>query len=124
VDIGDLQVTEAKLADNAVSTRTIQDGAVTFAKLSPAVQSRILKLEDDVEENEDGIAMAMAMSNIPQVNNPGQQFTLGVGMGVFRDSAAIAAGITAKITDNVHARVSIAGSDEGVGFGAGIGIGF
>ena len=41
--IADGAVTTAKLADNAVSTDKIQNGAITQAKLSAALQAKILK---------------------------------------------------------------------------------
>ena len=47
-DIANKAITEEKMADNSVSTRTIQDEAVTPEKLNPRVKQEIIDPEVSV----------------------------------------------------------------------------
>ena len=120
--IQDYAVTEVKLADNSVSTRTIQDGAVTMNKLGDDVIGRFQSIEDDVDNAFGGVALAMAMSNIPTLST-GKNFSFGVATGVYEGGVGFAVGANARFSDNVVGRLSGGGTDEGK-FGGGGGLAF
>jgi hypothetical protein len=64
-----------------------------------------------------GVATAMAMANIPQVE-PGKTFSLGVGAGSFGGQGAFAAGGSWRINDNLVIKTSVGSADRGK-FGVG-----
>ncbi len=111
------------------TTLTLDDSGATFADTTTGGPARVMGvadgvndfdavnmrqfngLVDDMEETQGGVASVAAMSNIPQVG-AGQNFSLGLGYGNFAGESAIAAGGSARITDNLVAKTSL-------GFGAG-----
>jgi len=107
-DLAANSVTASELADNAVDTAAIQDGAVTWDKLSSGVQDRI-------DENSEGVAIALALQNPDLVGN--ESFGISVNWGGFESSSAIgiaAAGVLGRDIFGAGDRLAIAG---GVGFG-------
>ncbi|WP_340620428.1 YadA C-terminal domain-containing protein [Xenorhabdus siamensis] len=68
-----------------------------------------------------GVASVAAMSNIPYSNNTG--FSLGLGLGQYRNGSAVALGIQDKLNENVSLRLSTSWNNSGSPvFGAGVGI--
>lgn len=81
------------------------------------------EVRDNQKEYRSGIASVAAMANIPVV--PGQTFTVGAGIGQFKDRTALAVGVGANISQNVAAKASVGFSnDSDAVVGAGIGFGF
>ncbi|OTA18156.1 adhesin [Xenorhabdus beddingii] len=70
-----------------------------------------------------GIASVAAMTNIPFSNI--NRFSVGVGLGQYRDGSAIALGAQAKLTEKVNVRASTSwNNSEGAVLGAGVAIGW
>ncbi|MEX0444812.1 YadA C-terminal domain-containing protein [Xenorhabdus sp. SGI246] len=68
-----------------------------------------------------GVASVAAMTNIPYSNNTG--FSLGLGLGQYRNGSAVALGIQDKLNENVSLRLSTSWNNSGSPvFGAGVGI--
>ncbi|MEQ1446290.1 YadA C-terminal domain-containing protein [Acinetobacter schindleri] len=80
------------------------------------------KLDSQKNEYRAGIASLAAMSNIPNVN--GQTFSVGFGIGQFRDQSAIAAGANWNLNEKVATKLSLGFSDSDFTGGAGIAFGF
>ncbi|RIA47416.1 hypothetical protein [Dichotomicrobium thermohalophilum] len=117
-DLGTDSVTANELANNAVDTDAIQDGAVTtdkiaddavtWGKLSPGVRDR-------VNENQEGVAIALALQNPDLVGN--ETFGMSVNWGGFESSNALGIAATGVLGHDLFGggdRLAIAG---GVGFG-------
>ena len=73
--------------------------------------------------------MAIAMSNIPSITDPNEDFRIGMGLGFFENNLGYAAKISARFQDkrnpysqtNTIGSLSVAGSTEGgVAIGAGM----
>ncbi len=106
--IEDLAVTTEKIADGAVTTAKIADDAVTWDKLAPGVRDRI-------DENSEGVAIALALQNPDLVGN--ETFGMAVNWGGFDSSNAIGIAATGVLAHDLLGggdRLAIAG---GVGFG-------
>jgi hypothetical protein len=80
------------------------------------------KLDSQKNEYRAGIASLAAMSNIPNVS--GQTFSVGFGIGQFRDQSAIAAGANWNLNEKVATKLSLGFSDSDFTGGAGIAFGF
>lgn len=80
------------------------------------------KLDYQKNEYRAGIASLAAMSNIPNVS--GQTFSVGFGIGQFRDQSAIAAGANWNLNEKVATKLSLGFSDSDFTGGAGIAFGF
>jgi len=85
-----------------------------------ALNSRLGGFADDIDSNTAGIAMATAMSNIPQLS-ANKKFSLGLAFGTFEGESGYAAGVNVRITDQLVGRASVGGTSEG-GFGGGAGL--
>ncbi|AVO22861.1 adhesin [Erwinia phage vB_EamM-Bue1] len=78
---------------------------------------------EDQKEYRSGIASVAAMSQIPVV--PGERFTVGAGIGQFKDRTALAVGVGMNVSSRVQAKASVgfANGDDAVA-AAGFGFGF
>jgi len=117
-DLAANSVTASELADDSVDTAAIQDGAVTtekladdsvtWGKLAPGVRNRI-------DENSEGVAVALALQNPDLVGN--ESFGLSVNWGGFSGSNAIGIAATGVLGRGIFGpgdRLAVAG---GVGVG-------
>lgn len=80
------------------------------------------KLDSQKSEYRSGLASLAAMSNIPNVS--GQTFSVGLGIGQFRDQSAIAAGANWNINEKLATKLSVGFGDSDFTGGAGIAFGF
>lgn len=81
VDLADNAVTSGKIADGAVTSAKIADGAVTYDKLGADVQGMIGGVNGHLSDLDAGVAMALAMANVPMVQ--GKALSLGVAAGFY-----------------------------------------
>ena len=96
-NIQDMAVTNAKLANNAVATRNIQDmavttvkiqnRAVTMDKLGADVIERFDDIDDYLSDLDSAIAMTTAVANIPGLIGD-QKFAVGFGTGFYNGEEA------------------------------------
>ena len=93
----------------------ISDNSTSIASLWEEVED----LEDDIEDMAAGVAMSLAMTNIPQLVGE-QTFSVGVGVGFYDSEGAGAIGINARLSDNAVGRASVAFGGGEVGGGAGV----
>ena len=111
IDVANMAITEAKIAD----------GAVTYDKLGADVHSRFDKIDKGLMEANSGVAMAMAMANIPQLSLTNKRYSMGLGVGHYNGRTAYSAGIAARLKKSAVVQLSIGSSSEGeTGAGAGV----
>ena len=121
--IGDMAVTTRKIGDMAVTTDKIADGAVTFGKLGAGVRKRITDLEEDVEDANAGVAMAVALASAPIVPSKNASFSIGGGM--FKNEYGGAARLAIRLDGNAYLTVNgTAGTNGQYAGGVGLEIGF
>ena len=112
-----------------MTTAKIASNAVTFDKLSTDVQSRFTSIDatnarqdEHLKELDAGVAMALALANVPMV--PGKLLSLGFGVGTFNGEEAGALKLSiAPPGENfvISAGGTVASGGEG---GAAVGIAF
>ena len=116
-------VTTRAIADKAVTTDKIADNAVTFGKLGAGVRKRITDLEEDVEDANAGVAMAVALASAPIV--PGKNASLSIGGGMFKNEYGGAARLAIRLRENAYLTFNGTASTDGLyAAGTGLGIGF
>ncbi|MBD2816330.1 YadA-like family protein [Xenorhabdus sp. Flor] len=96
-----------------------------FGTLQSYTDQKVNYLDNKIDRIEKranaGVASVAAMSNIPYSNNTG--FSLGLGLGQYRNGSAVALGIQDKLNENVSLRLSTSWNNSGSPvFGAGVGI--
>ena len=110
---------EGAIATNTASIGTamgmIGDNTTSIAGLWEEVKD----LEDDIEDMAAGVAMSLAMTNIPNLVGE-QTFSVGVGVGFYDSEGAGAIGVNARLSDNAVGRASVAFGGGEVGGGAGV----
>lgn len=117
-DLAANSVTDSELADDAVDTAAIQDSAVTTEKIADdAVTWDKLSsgVRDRIDENSEGVAIALALQNPDLVGN--ESFGMAVNWGGFDSSNALGIAATGVLGHDLFGggdRLAIAG---GVGFG-------
>lgn len=130
--------TQAKVAANSqqISTTTnqaasvakdLQDAKSVFAKQQTASNARFKSLSDKVEGNKkearSGVASAVAIASMPQVE-AGQKFMFSAGVGSFKDEQAVSVGASFHAgSATVKAGISESTNDD-LALGAGVGFGF
>ena len=85
--------------------------------------SRIVALEDEVDNLKGGVAMAIAMANAPVVSGGANNFSLSGGFGTYDGEMAASVKAAFMPVDNVAISASVA-TDFKEGFAAGGGVGF
>ncbi|HHR5881918.1 TPA: YadA C-terminal domain-containing protein, partial [Providencia alcalifaciens] len=95
--------------------------------LEQNMNGRLNSLDNKMDKNADranaGIASVSAMANIPYTNNT--NFSMGIGLGNYRNGNAAAFGGQYNVNDNVNIRSSISWNNEDSAvYGAGIAVGF
>ncbi|WP_052189649.1 MULTISPECIES: YadA-like family protein [Xenorhabdus] len=96
-----------------------------FGELQSYTDQKVNYLDNKIDRIEKranaGVASVAAMTNIPYSNNTG--FSLGLGLGQYRNGSAVALGIQDKLNENVSLRLSTSWNNSGSPvFGAGVGI--
>lgn len=112
IRIADNSITNAELANNSVSTRNIQDGAVTLSKLGNDVIQQFNSLEEQVDEANAGVALAMAMANVPSLSH-NRDYSIALAVGTFRGEVGYTMGFNARFSDELVSRVSVGGTSQG-----------
>lgn len=96
-------------------TRQLADHEQRISTLESQTNSRFSDLDkriDDNKRNADaGIAGVAAMANIPQVTDS-QTFAVGAGVGTREGESAIAVGFSARASQNVVLKASVAGDTQ------------
>ena len=69
------------------------------------------QIDDNKDRADAGIAGVAAMANIPQVTDS-QTFSVGAGVGTRSDEGAMAVGFSARASDHVVLKASVAGDTE------------
>ena len=113
-------VTTIKIAEGAITTGKIANGAVTLNKLGADVHQRFKRIDATLDKANGGVAMAMAMANIPTVSID-TTFSLGVGMGTFEGANSLAVGASLRISENLVTQMSVGMTDEDNAMGAALG---
>ncbi|WP_311748106.1 YadA C-terminal domain-containing protein [Proteus penneri] len=112
---------------NNVKKESIAYTDAKFNQIDNRINSSFQQLNDKIDENAKkanaGIASVAAMTNIPYVNY--QKFSVGAGLGNYRNGNAIAVGMQYKLNENTHVRASTSwNSSDSAVFGGGIAIGW
>lgn len=110
----------------AQNTADIANHEQRITTLESQTNARFGDLKNQIDKNEDkanaGIAGVAAMANIPQVQQ-GSTFSVGAGAGTREGENAVAVGFSARISENVITKASVA-ADTQSGFTAGVGVGY
>lgn len=116
--------TSAQVSQNQADIQNLNTAMEEQAAGTQRQFSEVRQQQDkDREEYRAGIASVAAMSNIPTV--PGHTFDVGVGLGNFANSTAVAVGAHYRPSENNVFKASMAMSNEGKGaFGLGYSYGF
>lgn len=144
-DIAPNTITEANLAagsvsggvggtitDESITGADIQDGSVGLVDLSASVQSQITgntaaigQIREDIQDLKGGVAMGLAMANVPGVPR-GKQFALGVGAGIYdgESAGAIKFSMAPKRFKKIQLNASVGYASDTVGAGVGVSYGF
>lgn len=96
-------------------TRQLVDHEKRISTLESQTNSRFSDLDKRVDDNkrnaDAGIAGVAAMANIPQVTDS-QTFAVGAGVGTREGESAIAVGFSARASQNVVLKASVAGDTQ------------
>ena len=106
----------SQLEDTRAELRTTQN---TVADNT----NRINKLEDKVNDNSYGIAMAMAMSALPPAYSVGE-FNIAGGVGNYDGKSAVAVGMGYRMSENVNFKFSVSHGGNKTGASAGVAYSF
>ncbi|WP_279355935.1 YadA C-terminal domain-containing protein [Enterobacter cloacae] len=100
----------------------VADNSQAISKMNNSFSS----LKDEVGENRKeanaGIAGAMAVAGLPQVN-ANQKFMVSAGAGTFNGESAVAVGASVNVNDNVVIKAGVSDDTEN-NFGGNVGVGF
>lgn len=100
--IQDLQFTDARY-DGVIGpagTPKAEDRAVTGRTVYEYVENRVGRIEEEVEEAKAGVALGVAIANIPDNFREGDLNTFGVGVGYYSGHSAVALGYQRRFSDN------------------------
>ncbi|WP_244967779.1 YadA-like family protein [Xenorhabdus budapestensis] len=118
--------TEKRILGDKETLKNANDYTDTrFGDLKSYTDQKFNDFDNKIDRTEKranaGVASVAAMSNIPYSNNTG--FSLGLGLGQYRNGSAVALGIQDKLNENVSLRLSTSWNNSGSPvFGAGVGI--
>lgn len=104
--------TNAKVAEHS---RTLANHEQRLGELERSTSSRFADIDKRIDDNKRsanaGIAAVAAMANIPQVTEY-QTFALGAGVGSREGESAVAVGFSARASQNVVIKASVAGDTQ------------
>lgn len=104
--------TNKRVADN---TAAIANHETRITSLEQQTSKGFSDLKRQIDDNKKGanagIAGVAAMANIPQVT-ANQDFSIGAGVGFRGDEQALAVGLSARASQNVVVKVSVAGDTQ------------
>ena len=108
-----------------IGANTVTDvevGKYNLATITTNIAAGIAANRDDIEINRSGIAMSVALSNLPTVKGPKGGWSLALGS--FESETAIAAGVHYNVGTNGTIKIGVANSSGGSSGGIGFGMGF
>lgn len=98
-----------------VNTAQITNHETRIGNLESVTNSKFRNIDKRFDETDRHIDAAVsgvaAMSNIPQVTES-QKFAVGAGVGAHGDQSAIAVGFSARASENVVVKASVAGDSQ------------
>ena len=114
--IAEQKATQKKTDDTvAAHSRQLADHESRLGALESNTNSRFSDLKNRIDDNkreaDAGIAGVAAMANIPQVTES-QTFAIGAGAGTREGESAIAVGFSARASQNVVVKASVAGDTQ------------
>ena len=121
--IQELQFTDARY-DGVIGpegTAKAEDRAVTGRTVYEYVENRVSGLEEKIEETRAGVAMGVAMANIPDNFREGDLNMFGIGAGYYAGHSAVALGYQRRFSDNSMTFKVSAGFDTKGAFSIGTG---
>lgn len=123
-----VQNNQQAIASNRAANRATQSQTDLNTQQISKLNSNFSSLKSQVNENKKqasaGTSAAMAQANIPQVLN-GQTFAVGAGVGGYDGESAVAAGFSARITQNVTMKATVSDDTaQNFGYGAGVSVGW
>ena len=99
----------------AAHTAQLADHEKRISSLESQTNARFGDLKNQIDDNkrnaDAGIAGVAAMANIPQVTES-QTFAVGAGVGTREGESAIAVGFSARASQNVVVKASVAGDTQ------------
>jgi len=124
----DISVNEASIHAVDAEVRNTQAQVTNNTGQLNKLNSNFSGLKSEVDEHKReasaGISGALAQANIPQVIQ-GQRFAVGAGVGGYDGENALAVGVSARMTQNVIVKASVSDdSQQNVGYGAGVSVGW
>lgn len=123
INTSDIATNKTNIATNTAAIALNTNDIVNLrSDMNSRFENVDRKLDSQKSEYRSGLASLAAMSNIPNVS--GQTFSVGLGIGQFRDQSAIAAGANWNINEKVATKVSVGFGDSDFTGGAGIAFGF
>lgn len=116
--------------DNAKKEAILVSNTYTDQRVNALEQMfnhQVDRLESRINKNADwanvGIASVSAMASIPYVNST--TFSIGAGLGNYRNGNAIAVGSQYQLNDHAHLRGAISwNSEDSAVYGVGLALGF
>lgn len=102
----------------------VDSNAAQLSKLNSNFSSLKHTVDENKHEAAAGSSSAMAQANIPQVLN-GQTVAVGAGVGGYDGESAIAVGVSFRAADSVTVKATVSDdSQQNVGYGAGVSVGW
>lgn len=99
----------------AAHTAQLADREKRISSLESQTNARFSEFKNQIDDNkrnaDAGIAGVAAMANIPQVTES-QTFAIGAGVGTREGESAIAVGFSARASQNVVVKASVAGDTQ------------
>ncbi|TBL94863.1 hypothetical protein EYY90_09555 [Hafnia alvei] len=108
-------------AENSAAIRANSQRLDSVEQHQTSQDSRI---DENKKQASAGISAAFAQANIPQVTE-NQQFAVGAGVGGYDNENAIAVGASFHATSNSVVKLTVSDdSQDNVGYGAGVSVGW
>ncbi|MEO3989663.1 YadA C-terminal domain-containing protein [Pseudocitrobacter cyperus] len=108
----------------ASTQQRVESNAAQVSKLNSNFSSLKHTVDENKHEAAAGSSSAMAQANIPQVLN-GQTVAIGVGVGGYDGESAIAVGVSFRAAESVTVKATVSDdSQQNVGYGAGVSVGW
>uniref|UniRef100_UPI00266BED3F YadA C-terminal domain-containing protein n=1 Tax=Hafnia alvei TaxID=569 RepID=UPI00266BED3F len=109
---------------NAENSAAIRANAQRLDSVEQHQSSQDSRIDENKKQASAGVSAAFAQANIPQVTE-NQQFAVGAGVGGYDNENAIAVGASFHATSNSVVKLTVSDdSQDNVGYGAGVSVGW
>nr|WP_279077013.1 YadA C-terminal domain-containing protein [Hafnia alvei] len=109
---------------NTENSAAIRANAQRLDSVEQHQSSQDSRIDENKKQASAGVSAAFAQANIPQVTE-NQQFAVGAGVGGYDNENAIAVGASFHATSNSVVKLTVSDdSQDNVGYGAGVSVGW